>query len=53
MYGSDQSASLEKSGMNSLTIAISKIIKALGAEKLGHVSEEEAIIAKKLRAHIK
>ena len=53
MYGSDQSASLEKSGMNSLTIAISKIIKALGTEKLGYVSEEEALIAKKLRAHIK
>ena len=53
MYGSDQSASLEKSGMNSLTISINKIIKALGSEKLGHVSEEEALIAKKLRAHIK
>ena len=53
MYGSDQSASLEISGMNSLTISINKIIKALGSEKLGHVSEEEALIAKKLRAHIK
>ena len=53
MYGSDQSASLEKSGMNSLTISINKIIKAIGSEKLGHVSEEEALIAKKLRAHIK
>ena len=29
MYGSDQSASLEISGMNSLTISINKIIKAL------------------------
>ena len=30
-----------------------KIEKALGEEKLGFVSKEEEVIAKKLRSHIK
>ena len=53
MYGSDQSASLELSGMISLTSSIEKIILAMGEERLGFISEKEKIIAKKLREHIK
>jgi len=53
MYGSDQSASLEPSGMNFLTESINKIIAATGENKLGVVFDEEVPIAKKLRAHIK
>ena len=53
MYGSDQAASLEFKGMNDLTKSIDKIIVSLGTEKIGHVNEEEKLIAKKLRAHIK
>ena len=52
MYGSDQAASLEFKGMLNLTESISKIVIALGEEKMGHVTEEEKLIAKKLRAHI-
>jgi N-acetylneuraminate synthase len=53
MYGSDQSASLEFSGMKNLTESIKKMSIALGESKLGFITEEEKIIAKKLRAHIK
>lgn len=53
MYGSDQSASLEESGMKDLDQSLNKIIIALGEEKLGYITDEERIIAKKLRAHIK
>ena len=53
LYGSDQSASLEKSGMMNLTESIEKMMLAIGEEKIGHISEKEKIIAKKLRAHIK
>jgi N-acetylneuraminate synthase len=53
MYGSDQSASLEFLGMKSLTESIKKMTVALGESKIGHITEEEKIIAKKLRAHIK
>ena len=52
MYGSDQSASLELSGMRDLTQSLDKILVSLGEEKLGFVNEEEKIIAKKLRAHL-
>lgn len=52
MYGSDQAASLELKGMKDLTQSMKKIIKAFGKPMLGHVFEEEKIIAKKLRAHI-
>ena len=41
MYGSDQAASLEFKGMLNLTESISKIVIALGEEKMGHVTEEE------------
>jgi len=53
MYGSDQSASLELSGMKNLTESIDKILLALGKPSLGEIIEEEIPIAKKLRAHIK
>jgi len=53
MYGSDQSASLEKSGMLDLTQIISKMITSYGEEKLGHILDEEIPIAEKLRSHIK
>ena len=53
MYGSDQSASLEFVGMKHLTSSLEKMYIALGEVKLGHITEEEQLIAKKLRAHIK
>ena len=53
MYGSDQAASLELKGMQSLTESITKILKACGEDSLGKILDEEKIIAKKLRAHIK
>ena len=53
MYGSDQAASLEFKGMLNLTEALKKIELALGEEKMGHITEEEKLIATKLRAHIK
>jgi N-acetylneuraminate synthase len=53
MYGSDQSASLEFVGMKYLTSSLEKMFIALGEAKLGHITEEEELMAKKLRAHIK
>ena len=53
MYGSDQSASLEFSGMKSLIDSIRKIQLSYGENKLGFVNEDEKKIAKKLRSHIK
>jgi N-acetylneuraminate synthase len=53
MYGSDQSASLEFEGMKHLTSSLEKMYIAMGEVKLGHVTEEEELVAKKLRAHIK
>tara|TARA_B110000503_G_C7145308_1_gene412658 strand:+ start:1094 stop:1939 length:846 start_codon:yes stop_codon:yes gene_type:complete len=53
MYGSDQSASLEFSGMKNLTASLKKMELALGENKLGFVTKEEKLIAEKLRAHIK
>ena len=53
MYGSDQAASLELKGMINLVEGLEKMKIAFGESKLGHVTEEEKIIAKKLRAHIK
>jgi N-acetylneuraminate synthase len=52
MYGSDQAASLEFSGMKNLTSSLEKMTVAFGENKLGHVTEEEKLISKKLRAHI-
>ena len=53
MYGSDQSASLEYSGMKSLIESINKIQLSIGENKLGYVNDDEKKIAKKLRSHIK
>ena len=53
MYGSDQAASLELSGMKDLSVSINKVIAAVGKPSLGEIILEEIPIAKKLRAHIK
>ena len=53
MYGSDQSASLESSGMKNLTASIDKALLSLGKPSLGKIIDDELPIAKKLRAHIK
>jgi N-acetylneuraminate synthase len=53
MYGSDQAASLEPRGFMELNSRINAIIKAYGTNKYGFISEEEKIIARKLRGHIK
>ena len=53
MYGSDQSASLELSGMKTLCESINKMILSLGNPSLGKIIDDEIPIAKKLRAHIK
>lgn len=53
MYGSDQAASLELTGMKQLTTSLDKMLVAIGENKLGYITDEEKIIAKKLRAHIK
>ena len=53
MYGSDQAASLELTGMKNLTDSISKVLLSIGEPSLGKVTDEELPIAKKLRAHIK
>ncbi len=52
MYGSDQSASLEFKGFKEMISGIKKVKEALGEEKLGHVNDDEKVIAKKLREHI-
>jgi len=53
MYGSDQAVSLEFSGMKNLTSSLEKMSIAIGENKLGHITEEEKMIARKLRSHIK
>ena len=53
MYGSDQSASIEYLGMKTLTESLEKMYLAYGENKLGYISEEEKLIAKKLRTHLK
>ena len=50
MYGSDQSASVEPSGLRMLVGAIRKIEQAMGDGKIG-INEKEIQISKKLRAH--
>ena len=52
MYGTDQSASLEPRGLRELVGSVRKIEISLGEAKIGHITEEEKLIAKKLRAHI-
>ena len=51
MYGSDQAASLEISGLKMLVGAVRKIEKAMGNGKI-LIQPKEVPIAKKLRAHI-
>ena len=53
MYGSDQAASIELSGMRNLCESIDKSLLALGKPSLGKIIDDEIPIAKKLRAHIK
>ncbi len=53
MYGSDQAASLELSGMANLSKSIEKLLLSLGKPSLGKIIDDEIPIAKKLRAHIK
>jgi len=53
LYGSDQAASIELSGMKNLTQSINKILLSLGKPSLGKIIDDEIPIAKKLRAHIK
>ena len=53
MYGSDQAASLELSGMKNLSESINKTMLALGKPSLGIILDDEKPISKKLRAHIK
>ena len=48
MYGSDQAASLELQGMKDLTSSIQKMLIAYGTEKIGHITEEEIPIGRKL-----
>lgn len=52
MYGSDQAASLEPSGLRQLVGAVRKIEQAMGNGVLG-IQPKEVPIAKKLRAHLK
>ena len=51
MYGSDQSASLEPSGLNFLVGAVRKVEQAMG-DGVKKVIDEEVPIARKLREHI-
>ena len=53
MYGSDQAASLEYSGMKNLCESINKVLLSLGKPSLGKIIDDEFPIAKKLRANIK
>tara|TARA_X000000950_G_C13589833_1_gene526871 strand:- start:226 stop:714 length:489 start_codon:yes stop_codon:yes gene_type:complete len=53
MYGSDQAASLELTGMKSLCESIDKVLLSIGKPSMGKIIDEEIPIANKLRAHIK
>lgn len=53
MYGSDQSASLELSGMKNLSTSMNKVLLSIGEPSLGKIIDDEIPIAKKLRSHIK
>ena len=52
MYGSDQAASLEFRGMRELVSVMKKMSVSYGQSKLGHITKNEKIIAKKLRSHL-
>ena len=51
MYGSDQSASLEPSGLSFLVGAVRKVEQAMG-DGVKKIIDEEVPIARKLREHI-
>ena len=51
MYGTDQATSLEFPGMKTLSGSL-KMAIACGVNKLGNVTAEEKVIAKKLESHI-
>ena len=53
MYGSDQSASLEIRGFTEMVNQIRKVELAIGNGERDKINDDEMIIAKKLRAHIK
>ena len=53
MYGSDQAASIEFTGMKNLVESINKAQLSRGENKLGYILKDEIEIAKKLRKHIK
>lgn len=53
LYGSDQAASLELSGMRYLNECTKKALIALGEPSLGKIIDDEIPLANKLRAHIK
>lgn len=53
MYGSDQAASLEPKGIKFLNESIEKMITSVGQPSAGNILDDELVIAKKLRAHIK
>ena len=53
MYGSDQAASLEPKGIKFLNDSIEKMIVSVGKPSVGKILDDELVIAKKLRAHIK
>ena len=53
MYGSDQAASLAPAGFVNLVESARKIQLAIGTPSIGKILEDEIVIAKKLRAHIK
>ena len=52
MYGSDQSASVELNGFRQLVGTVRKIEQAMGTG-IKHILDEEVLIAKKLREHLK
>ena len=52
MYGSDQAASIEPSGLRTLVGGVRKIEQAMGDGKK-RILDSEVPIAKKLRSHIK
>jgi N-acetylneuraminate synthase len=51
MYGSDQAASVEPNGLRMLVGTIRKIEEAMG-DGVKTITDEEKIVADKLRAHI-
>ena len=53
MYGSDQSASLEIRGFTEMVNQIRKVELAIGNGERDKINDDEMIISKKLRAHIK